>query len=192
MAKKNNSAVSVIIPMFNAEKYIGETLNSLANQTFQDFEIIVADDCSTDNSRAVVQKFFATFDDRLRIVKLSKNSGSPGAPRNFALTKAHGKYVYFLDSDDLLDKTALEELFNVAENFEADVVHVEKYIVFKGETAEVHSFQTGEFVTEPTLETFDIGERVKGFTQKRYVWCGLATNFSADNSSSTTELSSPR
>ncbi|MBQ6297084.1 MAG: glycosyltransferase [Selenomonadaceae bacterium] len=119
------------------------------------------------------------------LIKLPKNSGSPSVPRNFALNKAHGKYVYFLDADDLLTETALEELFNVAENFDADVVHVEKYIVFKGEAAEVQSFQTGEFVTEPTLETFDIGERVTSFIQKRYVWwaCNklFRRQFLADN-----------
>ena len=57
MAKKNNPAVSVIIAMFNAENFIGETLMSLVNQTFQDFEVIVVDDCSTDNSRSIVNRF---------------------------------------------------------------------------------------------------------------------------------------
>ena len=57
MTKKNNPAVSVIIPLYNAEKYIGDCLTSLVNQTFQDFEVIVADDCSTDNSRAIVNLF---------------------------------------------------------------------------------------------------------------------------------------
>ena len=57
MAKKNTPAVSVIIAMYNAEKFIGETLMSLANQTFKDFEIIIADDCSTDNSRLIVNRF---------------------------------------------------------------------------------------------------------------------------------------
>ena len=173
---ENNPAVSVIIPLYNAEKYVGECLDSLLAQTFQDFEVIVVDDCSSDNSCAVVNKFIDEMirqgGYKIKLIKLSKNSGSPGAPRNFALGKAHGKYIYFLDADDLLTETALEELYNVAENFNADVVHVEKYIIFKGDSAEVQSFQTGEFVTEPTLETFDIGERVMAFTQKRYVWWG--------------------
>ena len=174
MAKKNNPAVSVIIAMFNAEKYIGECLTSLANQTFQDFEIIIADDCSTDKSRVVVKNFFATFDDRLKVVKLSKNSGYPGLPRNFALKSASGKYIYFLDSDDLLTATALEELFNVAENFNADVVHAETSFIFDDaqgiSSAELMVFQTGELVTAPTLETSDIGERVTAFTEKRFLW----------------------
>ena len=174
MAKKNKPALSVIIPIFNAEKYIGETLTSLAAQTFKDFEVIVVDDCSTDNSCAVVENFSATFGDRLKIAKLSKNSGCPGIPRNFAMEAARGKYVYFLDADDLLSETALEELCNVAENFNADVVHAEKTFAFFDEDgiscAEPISFQTGEFVTAPTLETFDLEKRVTDFVNKRYLW----------------------
>jgi len=160
--------------MYNTEKYIGECLTSLANQTFQDFDVIIVDDCSTDNSRKVVQSFSDNFSGRLKLKKMSKNSGYPGLPRNTALDMARGKYVYFIDSDDLLTETALEELYNVAEKFDADVVHVEKYFTFLDEagkkSSQLISFQTGEFVTEPTLETSDIGERVEGFIQKRYLW----------------------
>ena len=95
-------SISVIIPMYNMEKYIGECLTSLANQTFQDFDVIVVDDCSTDNSRKFVQGFLETFSGRLKLKKMSKNSGYPGLPRNTALDMARGKYIYFLDSDDLL------------------------------------------------------------------------------------------
>ena len=171
---RNNPAVSVIIPLFNAEDYIGECLTSLANQTRQDFEIIVADDCSTDRSRAGVENFFAHFGDRLRLMMLTPNSGCAAMPRNFALEAARGEYVYFLDSDDLLTETALAELLDVAEMFNADVVHAEKCLAFfeaDGQIcAEAVSFQTGEFVTKPTLETFDIGKRVADFAQKRYIW----------------------
>ena len=86
---------------------------------------------------------------------------------------ARGKYVYFLDADDLLTETALEELYNVAENFNADVVHAEKTFAFFDEDgiscAEPISFQTGEFVTAPTLETFDLEKRVTDFIGKRYL-----------------------
>ena len=171
---EKNPAVSVIIPVYNAEKYIGDCLTSLANQTFADFEVIVVDDCSSDNSRAVVENFFATFGDRLKFAKLSANSGFPGIPRNVALEAARGDYVYFLDADDLLTANALEELFVVAEKFQADVVHAEKCLAFFDadgvEGAEAVSFQEGEFVTEPTLETFDIAARIDAFTQKKFLW----------------------
>lgn len=165
-----NPAVSVIIPVYNAKEYIGECLDSLVKQTFQDFEVIIVDDCSTDGSCEIVK----SFGDKFKVLTLSKNSGCPSLPRNFALTEARGKYVYFLDSDDLLSTTALEELYKVAEKFAADVVHSEKCFVFLDKyginSAQPESFQTGEFVTEPTLETLDIGKRVIGFTQKRFMW----------------------
>ena len=173
MFEKNFPAVSVIIPLFNAEKFIGECLTSLVNQTFQNFEILIADDCSTDNSRAVVENFCAHFGDRLTLMTLSRNSGYPGVPRNFALAQARGKYVYFLDSDDLLTDTALEELYRVAEDFDADVVHAEKYISFGADgdfKPTVLTLQRGTLVTRPTLETFDIGERVTGFVNKKFLW----------------------
>ena len=164
----------MIIAMYNAENFIAECLGSLANQTLQDFEVIIVDDCSTDNSCAVVGNFFATFGERLKLMKLSRNSGCPGIPRNFAMEAARGKYLYFMDSDDLLSESALEDLYNVAEKFKADVVHAEKSFAFFDEDgkskAEPVSFQTGEFVTEPTLETSDIGERVTDFIRKRYLW----------------------
>ena len=78
-------AVSVIIPMYNAEKYIGECLESLLLQTFQDFEVIVVDDCSTDNSFSIVESYIPKFDGRLKLTKTEKNSGGGGyVPRNIA------------------------------------------------------------------------------------------------------------
>lgn len=169
-----NPAISVIVPMFNAQDYIGECLTSLAQQTFTDFEVVVADDCSTDSSVAVVENFSQTFGGRLTLTQTAINSGSPGVARNLALTVARGKYVCFLDSDDMLTETALAELHAAAENFSADVVHAERCIVFKRINGEIigkpATFQTGAFVTEPTLETFDIGERIVGFTRKRFAW----------------------
>ena len=174
MENQNRPAISVIIPMFNAENYVAECLTSLANQTFQNFEIVIVDDCSTDNSIEVVKNFFPIFGDRLRLMRLSKNSGCAAIPRNFALKAAEGKYVYFLDSDDFVADTALEELYTSAEKFDADVVHTEKYfeLIDKNpkDSAKRRSFQTGELVTEPTLETFDLVERVTGFIRVKFRW----------------------
>ena len=87
---------------------------------------------------------------------------------------ASGKYVYFLDSDDLLSETALEDFYTVAEKFNADVVHSEKCFAFVAEgdeiDAKISSTQTGKFVTAPTLETFDIGKRVNDFVAKKFLW----------------------
>lgn len=175
MAKTKMPIVSVIIPMYNAEKYIEECLQSLLNQTLKNLEIIVVDDCSTDNSLAVAKKMtqqFSMNDDELFVKKLKKNSGCPGFPRNEAINLAKGKYIYFLDSDDFLDETALEDLYNVAEEFNADVVHAEGCLTFNdGETEEkFESTQSGEFVKIPTLETLNIEKRIEDFLNKRYIW----------------------
>ena len=107
---KNFPKVSVIIPMYNAEKYLGVCLESLLIQTCADFEVIVVDDCSTDSSIAIAESYLEKFGDRLKIVELPANTGSGAVPRNVGLEIASGKYVYFVDNDDLLIDTALETL----------------------------------------------------------------------------------
>ena len=78
--------ISVVIPMYNAEKYIGDCLDSLLAQTFGDFEVIVVDDCSTDSSCAVVQSYAGKFGGRLKLARTEKNSGGGGyVPRNIGL-----------------------------------------------------------------------------------------------------------
>ena len=129
-------AISIIIPMYNVEKYVGECLDSILAQTFTDFEVIIVDDCSTDKSCAVVKKYMPLFnknDDKLRLIELKKNSGFPSVPRNKGIELARGKYICFVDSDDAITNTALEELFNLAEEFQADVVHCERYFLVDDE-----------------------------------------------------------
>ncbi|MBQ7493158.1 MAG: glycosyltransferase [Selenomonadaceae bacterium] len=117
-------AVSVIIPMYNAEKYIGECLDSLLKQTFQDFEIIVVDDCSTDNSVAIAENILEKFGRENVLIKRKKNSGNFGyTARNRGFRYAKGEYVFFVDADDMLTDNALEELYASAKRFAADVVY---------------------------------------------------------------------
>lgn len=116
--------VSVVIPMFNSAKFIAQTLESLVNQTMTDFEVVVVDDCSTDNSVEVVESFSERFGRRLHVIKLAKNNGAPAIPRNIGIQFARGKYIAFLDNDDLFTKTALEELTALAEEHQADVVNM--------------------------------------------------------------------
>ena len=71
-------AISVIIPMYNTEKYVGDCLNSLLEQTFQNFEVIIVDDCSTDNSVAVVENYRERFGGRLTLAHTEENSGGGG------------------------------------------------------------------------------------------------------------------
>ncbi len=168
--------ISVIIPMYNAEKYIGECLDSVLNQTFQSFEVIIVDDCSTDSSVAVVESYIPKFDGRLRLKKTETNSGGGGVPRNIGLSFAGGEYVFFLDADDVFTKTALEEMYTLAKEFNADVVYCEKYFMSEGVGQEfidnIHpatgKIQHPPFVDEPTLETENMAERVKRAVNYRY------------------------
>ena len=122
-------AISVIIPMYNVEKYVGQCLESLLNQTFQDFEVIVVDDCSTDNSVKLVENMAAKFKGRLQLIKRTKNAGGAAIPRNTGLELSRGTYIYFLDSDDILLNNAFETMYNEAEKCNADVIHVEKFLL---------------------------------------------------------------
>lgn len=88
--------VSVIIPTYNREKYIAETINSVLNQTFSDYETIVVDDGSTDNTERVIREEFAD-----KVIYLSKSNGGPASSRNMGMRVAKGEYIAFLDSDDL-------------------------------------------------------------------------------------------
>lgn len=176
MAKTNQEVpkVTVIIPMYNAEKYIGQCLQSLLDQTFKDFDVIVVNDCSTDNSLAEAKKFTEQFQGRLKIKSLSKNSGASSLPKNTGIQMARGKYLTFLDSDDYITPTAIEEVFKIAEETDADVVHCSHYFAFKdGENQIVKAtFQKTCFVDKPTFETMDTAERVKEFMNYGFLWWG--------------------
>ena len=102
-----NELVSIIIPTYNTEKFIGDTLQSVQNQTYQNWEMILVDDASTDRTVSVIEEF-AKNDSRIKLFKLEKNSGN-GFARNIALEKASGKYIAYLDADDLWFPEKLEK-----------------------------------------------------------------------------------
>lgn len=100
----NTPKVSVIIPVYNTEEYIGETLNSIINQTLKEIEIIVINDGSTDNSLQIINEYAKTDN---RIIVYSQENQGLSLTRNKGIKEASGEYIYFMDSDDLLDKEAL-------------------------------------------------------------------------------------
>ena len=110
--------ISIIIPVYNVEKYLRECLESVLNQTFRDFEIICVDDGSIDKSLEILQEYKKK-DDRFVILQ-QKHSGA-GAARNNGIRAAQGKYIQFLDSDDYFEPDMLEEMYNHAEKFNADL-----------------------------------------------------------------------
>ena len=100
--------VSIITPTYNCAKFIGATIESVLNQTYQNFEMIIVDDASKDNTEEVVKSFK---DKRIKYIRLSKNSG-PAVARNRAMEEAKGKYMASLDSDDLWKREKLEKQIN--------------------------------------------------------------------------------
>lgn len=169
-------AVSVIIPMYNAEKYLEECLQSLLNQTLENIEIILVDDCSTDNSLEIAKNFIPKFEignKNFLIIKLAQRSGCPGIPRNFALDYAKGKYIFFMDSDDFLADDALEVFYKAAEEFNADVV--DSYITFEYKEVDgkfEHIFQVmkkSSPIKKPMLETADLAKRVENIIEIKYL-----------------------
>lgn len=122
--------VSVIIPVYNVENYLSECLDSIIGQTLKDIEIICIEDCSTDYTYDILKKY-AGDDSRIRIYENKANSG-PSYTRNRGLCYAKGKYIYFMDSDDALDRNALLELYEESEKNNLDVVLFEAEVVWNG------------------------------------------------------------
>lgn len=112
--------VSVIMPVYNSEKYIGTALCSLRKQTLVDFEVICVNDASTDNTLEVL-KTYANIDPRIRVISLDFNQGA-GVARNTALEIAQGEYITFLDADDYLPVHALEYLYQTGKSVDADFI----------------------------------------------------------------------
>lgn len=101
-----NGLVSIIMPSYNTGKYIEETINSVLNQTYTNWELIIVDDCSSDNTDEVIKLFLK--DERIVYLKNIKNSGA-AISRNKAIKMANGEYIAFLDSDDVWNKNKLEK-----------------------------------------------------------------------------------
>ena len=168
-------AVSIVLPMYNAQRYIETCVRSVLGQTFGDFELICIDDCSTDDTLKIVVAL-AQSDSRIKIVKLPKNSGGASEPRNTGIRMSRGKYLAFLDADDMYTPTALQELFSVAEKFKADVVHTEQVYFPENQTIDVtpqtkfttFSKEKGGFCKEAFLETNNLAERVQMFYKGRF------------------------
>lgn len=106
-----NELVSIIMPSYNTAGFIRESIDSVLSQTYTNWELIIVDDCSTDNTDEVVAEYS---DERIRYLKNEKNSGA-AVSRNYALREARGKWIAFLDSDDLWSSDKLEKQIDFME-----------------------------------------------------------------------------
>ena len=119
--------VSIVIPVYNVEAYLKECVESVLNQTYQDMEIIFIDDGSTDSSGDICD-MYAVNDNRIRVIH--QVNGGLSAARNKGMSVAKGKYVYFLDSDDIIVPQTLELLVEIAEAEESEVVFFDADVFF--------------------------------------------------------------
>lgn len=122
--------ISVVIPVYNVEEYLEDSISSLLNQTFEDFELICVNDGSKDNSLDILKKF-AKLDSR--VVVINKENGGCGSARNRGLDEAKGDYIYFFDPDDYILPNAFEELYNNVTNNKSDFVMFKVAFFMEGE-----------------------------------------------------------
>ncbi len=180
--------ISVVIPMYNAEKFIRQCLISVLSSKFKDYEVLVVDDCSTDKSVEEVKKLLPHFDGRLKILSTEKNSGCAGVPRNVGIKNAAGKYITFIDNDDMILPTALGDFFESAEKFKAEVVHTVKAFVFYDSEGKIfnradlqlQSDLSDDFSATPRLETEDLHKRMKDYVEEKYFWLPWGKFFRRD------------
>lgn len=112
--------VSIIVPIYNVEKYLERCIESLIEQTLEDIQIILVNDGSTDNSGKIAKEYAIKHQDK--IIYLEKENGGLSDARNYGIPYATGEYIAFLDSDDYIDKEAYKEMYNKAEQENADYV----------------------------------------------------------------------
>ncbi|MDN5479512.1 MAG: glycosyltransferase, partial [Chryseobacterium sp.] len=152
--------VSVIVPVYNVEKLLERCLNSVLNQSFQDFELLLIDDGSKDSSGQICDNY-AKKDQRVRVWHIP--NGGQSAARNLGIDNVYGTYIAFIDSDDFVELDYLEQLYQPMVEYEADVVSC-RYIAYSKERdeevkkiiqenqAKVYHFRTNHDVMQDFLE----------------------------------------
>ena len=149
--KKYN--VTIGFPVYNVEKYVYRSLKSALDQDFDDYEIIIVYDKSTDNSLEVINNLISQhpFGFRARVI-LRKDKEGLGEARNTAIRNAQGKYIYFMDSDDYITSDAISKLYNTATKYDADITIGSSY---KTDGEKTWADEDNEF---PNLQYIEDGE----------------------------------
>lgn len=113
--------VSIIMPVYNAEKYLSEAIESALNQTYKDFELLLINDRSSDSSKEICMEY-SKKDDRIILLENNSENHGPGPTRNIGLDHAKGEFIYFMDADDWIDKKLLQYSVNQMQKTNADIV----------------------------------------------------------------------
>lgn len=155
-----NKDISIIVPIYNAEKYLNRCIDSLINQTKEELEIILINDGSTDNSEKIIKEYN---DKRIKYFK-NKNQGI-GKTRNFGIEKTTGKYIMFVDSDDYIEKDACEKLYSKAINNNLDIVICDFF--------KINDLGETEQITIPDFEDSSLKENPDIITEFLAPWAKL-------------------
>lgn len=140
---RNIPKYSIITPMYNSFRLMTRYFESFRNQTFKDFEIIIVDDCSTDDSYNKVQSYAKKSEINIIVLKTDKNSG-PGAARNKGMEASHGEWITFVDNDDWVDIRLLEKIENVINNNDVDCVIYDYSTTDGNKVTRCYSMYSGE------------------------------------------------
>ncbi|MDD5021992.1 MAG: glycosyltransferase [Endomicrobiaceae bacterium] len=163
----NNPKISVIIPVYNGEKYLSQCLDSLINQTFKDIEIICIDDGSTDNSIEILEQY-AQKDSRIKIIN-QENSGAAEA-RNNGLAHAAGDYLSILDCDDFFDSDMFELMYDRAVKYDAEITFC-KGRTFDDKTKVIKEIDNIKFEILPDKDVFSAKDAADRIFQIDINWC---------------------
>lgn len=169
------SAISVIVPVYNVEKYLNKCVKSVLAQSYPDFELILVDDGSADNCPAMCDEF-AEEDSRVRVIH--KENGGLSSARNAGVEQAGGDFVFYLDSDDYIEETALEELLFAQKETGADIVVGNYYYTYDDHEslAEVFEKPVRQFSNQDAMlqlvtgkiQTFAWGKLIRKKAAKKY------------------------
>lgn len=129
----NQVKVSVVIPVYNVEKYLAECLDSILGQSLKEIEVIVVNDGSTDGSPAIIEKYNK---DNSNMLVINQENQGVACARNAGIEKMSGQFLYFMDSDDVLEKSALEELYQRAIKDNLDMILFDADIIAESEQSE--------------------------------------------------------
>ena len=118
---ENQPLVSVIMPVYNCERFLTEAIESVISQSYQNWELLIVDDGSKDKSVPIIESYVEK-DSRIRLYKNESGEHGPGIARNYGMEHISGKYTYFIDSDDWIEKDLLQDTVTLAEKTNADIV----------------------------------------------------------------------
>lgn len=156
-----NVKISVIVPVYNIEKYLPKCLDSIISQTFKDFEVIIVNDGSTDGSQKIIDNYVCNDS---RIFSLTQKNSGQGAARNYGLKYAKGDFITFIDGDDWVESNMFEEMYNLAINDKSDIVVCDYTLVYDNKTKnkymstlyEYNSCNVNNYILSTASPTFKI------------------------------------